>query len=615
MKNLLCLIIIAVVTSLSAMNNGVGIPRKIFRQTETENKFEKALDEEWKKTWTEDAGTLEKSKESEIPTAVVEPLKSWSDTAIEPKERIDALLSGKVLGAAEYKELYATIENLLLNSDKIIAEAKAHAEKKYEEARETMDEAWADLCRTHGAPEQVNYDAARKKWEEAHKNRLSLYGENDPVKIEMQKLAPAVSSEIYNEMSRELDQNNPVEKEASKNLIKVLGKEGIPIDEVRFIDAKTLMDHMKLPNDNLKKKLVGLLDTTQNETQKLAEIHKLIDTSIMWKSMFGMGFFSTDPLLKDTIGKDLHEMATASQTYRNLILTLIAWSEASPKICDAIADGFEPCFSRNIIFTQDQRLNASSTYNQISLCYKKHTLHSSLFGQPPDTPVDGLYWQQWPKGCMLFHEIGHTVSSNIADADGKLGLDDAFSIKVASKLADIVVNPDVLEKQIALATQVAQEHPELHGFFVDFYNQEFRTSCRSIDEVIAHQRTVSESIEALTKFLFGTSMEILQIAGLHCARHLERNVLYINKLSDFALCAEMGWPIRYDHSGKTTELPGAEVSEEYRKIKQFSDRLEACGQLVICHGMNRPLHQWLFRVFGYDMADYEKRLKEKLATH
>ncbi|GHT92822.1 hypothetical protein FACS1894122_07150 [Alphaproteobacteria bacterium] len=584
---------------------------------------------------------------------------------LSPDQMIKKLLEGKGLDAAKYKETYATIENslkhiakaktdadaeiekadaelrkviaeydeVMAKYDEVIAKAKAEYDKieaenkealdlafsltSYDERQKILDNLRVRLDNLNAAPDKAvklldaygaRRDKALKDFTNACDNQYDAYN-NIPILVKHQ-LAPIVSDEIYREMSRPAMENSP-EKAASGALIKLFEKEGLTIDEVRFIDAKTLIDHMNLSDEKFKKNLSRLVDTTKEDAEKLKEIHRLIDTFIISKSTFA------DTALKKNIERDLHERAEDSQTYRNLILTLIAWSEASPKICDAIADGFERCFSKKIKFSQNLELNGRSAYNEISLCYQRHTLHSSLFGCQSDNLIDGLYWQQDPKGQLLFHEIGHTISANIATADHMLGLDDALSMKIASTLANVVVNPDALKEQIKLINSLEEQYndsPEKLHSLVMAYNKACRTQCKNVNDVKAHRESVN-TLEALIKDIFETPMEILQIAGLHCAKHSGKNILYINKLSDFALRAEMGQPIRYDHSAKTTALPGAITSPEYDFAKSVvSDRFEACGRLAICNGINRPLHEALFQAFGYDMVDYEKRLEENLAA-
>ena len=71
---------------------------------------------------------------------------------------------------------------------------------------------------------------------------------------------------------------------------------------------------------------------------------------------------------------------------------------------------------------------------------------------------------------------------------------------------------------------------------------------QSLDELKAEIAQLGTSNEGIVQLLHLNSVEIFQIMGLAMVKHGERNILFINSLSDFALAMELGQPIRADHS-------------------------------------------------------------------
>lgn len=98
----------------------------------------------------------------------------------------------------------------------------------------------------------------------------------------------------------------------------------------------------------------------------------------------------------------------------------------------------------------------------------------------------------------------------------------------------------------------------------------------------------------VSKFLFksGTPGEIWQIFGLAYIKVKGKSILYINKLSDFALSASLGIPIRFDHFG---------MENREEALKPFSNYLTI-------NGPNREVWDALLRVYGSSLKEYESRL-------
>ncbi|GHU14475.1 hypothetical protein FACS189449_11220 [Alphaproteobacteria bacterium] len=533
----------------------------------------------------------------------------------------DARLSG----------IYMALENLRKQPE-IIAKAQAmYKEKDNKRHAAEMEYHSAFIASDFHKEEDLNKvkakrDDADKKEDETSAASANFENEcnkeNLLKRAEIDQMYLAVSDEIYNEMSRPPQEHTP-EMAASEDLKKELesGDVRIHVDEVRYIDAETSIRGMKL-SEARERELINLVNLTEG-----ADRDRRIETAIekLFTPQNKHAFTFEDAELMAKVREDLG--ANRSRTYQNLILSLIAWSEASsPKVYDEIMihAANQPA-KRKMNFTYDMTLNDHSNfYSEISLCYQKDTLHSSLFGQSSAIATkDGLFQHLDPKGYRLFHEIGHTILGNIATADLILASDSELPIAIASKLAYIEANENVFLNQIDFIKEGEREHPELVGPFVDEYNRENKTHCDRrtakalIDRLgkIYDSKTKKTNALALAANRFNKSEEILQITGVHCARHFNpetrmwKNILYINKLSDFALCAEMGWPIRYDHSEIAMEHPGAKMGRSSREFKPFLDKFRACGQLVKCKGINATLHDALLRAsVGYGLSEYGTRL-------
>jgi hypothetical protein len=78
----------------------------------------------------------------------------------------------------------------------------------------------------------------------------------------------------------------------------------------------------------------------------------------------------------------------------------------------------------------------------------------------------------------------------------------------------------------------------------------------------------------IAESLYDDTGELLQIFGTLLLNDGEKKTLYINKLSDFALCVELGLPIRFFHrEGKnSTDLSKAieKLQKDYPRCLKFN---------------------------------------------
>jgi hypothetical protein len=120
-----------------------------------------------------------------------------------------------------------------------------------------------------------------------------------------------------------------------------------------------------------------------------------------------------------------------------------------------------------------------------------------------------------------------------------IGIDN--SMLLASKFVEITLDKKAYKSRQNLLKQLTPEYQK--QFLSQFSN------CESIDEYIRWKCRQMNSSSEITESLYDNTTELLQIFGTLLLKNGEKNILYINKLSDFALRMELGMPIRFFHDG------------------------------------------------------------------
>ncbi|GHT90367.1 hypothetical protein FACS1894122_00390 [Alphaproteobacteria bacterium] len=408
------------------------------------------------------------------------------------------------------------------------------------------------------------------------------------------QLAPMISDEIY-ETSR--DPEKHWEKNASRRLIALLNKNGVPINKVRFIDARTLISAMKLPA----KRSDRLLRLANSSKSINRQIKKFVS-----KSTFRGEIpikVSEDVFLKERIKNDLLNGAQLSRTYRNLILSLIAWSKSSPRLGDKIEYDSRKYTSRQMSFSRYSGNNCYSEYNRIKMNYDlKPEYQSCFFHQTTIESKVGLFSYAMQLIYVLFHECGHTISGELANAAAELLTADSLTMKVASNL----FGKDIDWKAVRRNADILRKIPEKH---VDAFIKEMYKYYPIIGGIAGQRpKNMEESIkrvahelsgltpEQTAKDLYKDLMEFLQVLGLMTVD----DTLYINLLSDFALSAEKGLPPRSIYSSLPSKILKPE-NEFEKECLQLINSLEP----VEMFRMNPEFFGILYQACGHNMFKYE----------
>jgi hypothetical protein len=140
--------------------------------------------------------------------------------------------------------------------------------------------------------------------------------------------------------------------------------------------------------------------------------------------------------------------------------------------------------------------------------------------------------------------------------------------------------------------------PDIQNTFINQHNGVLDRACSSFDEVGAQMFELISSKEGIITSLFSNSMEVFQIMGLALLQHDGENTLLINSLSDFALMADLGLPIKSDHQGYYAD----EVSRVVANFK--APQID-----WVTHSMNHDFYSALLAVHGSSMESYLSRLK------
>jgi hypothetical protein len=408
-----------------------------------------------------------------------------------------------------------------------------------------------------------------------------------------EKFKQEVSGELMR-ASREPDMGR--EQAATEKLKEQLQGQ---IDEVRFIDARTLINAMNLDDDRKKtfKELVG-------STEKITP---LIEAFISRSQ------FKGDDEFKRRIRRDLLQGAR-NPVYRNFILTLIAWSESKPSVCDQFTVAGEKLgesevvdpFVRAITFASGSE--CSAFYNKITMKYSPSLFLYSLFNYLHAMNIPGGF-TLFPALMrnVLFHEGGHVTSANLVGAAGILGMTSS-SMLVASNLFDISAIDKAIQHNVGLLKQntagetVEQAEQRVRLILSDLFHEDFSSDMWStnLENLISWADNAQKSREIITRRLFHNEAELFQIAGMFVVN----NTLYLNKLSDICLSASMGVPIRADHNGVALSQMDVEAPCCPAEVEAIAREMKCPYELF----RNQNLHGALFQAFGFNTAEYEQRL-------
>jgi hypothetical protein len=394
---------------------------------------------------------------------------------------------------------------------------------------------------------------------------------------------------------------SPTEKEMPYvcTLISTFASSGEKIDQVRYMDAASLIGSMQIP-DAAKKHLLSLLDT-QSEELACSFVDDLLS-----RSRF------SDDCFKEKILSDILDGCQKSKIYRDLFITLIARKMSLPMISAKIN------FSKEVLDEPMRFENESdgrSMYNNIQMSYNaKECLFKSLFATFCTQKRESTNFFKFPlsKQLILFHEAGHSVSGHFVASSTILNMD--CTMKIAACFLSSKINEQVVKDVCHLLKNASTAFQEDYMESWKYLGHNCRDS-KDIDTFINFLENQISSPEKITAALFGKSLEVFQILGVALLRHNDENVLLINLLSDFALYTGMGIPVRASHVvGMDCDDVNPSLRNEYMLMQNCSNgslatyrmNFELYGALLAMHGTS--MQQYVMKLsFGENLAEYLKR--------
>ena len=261
------------------------------------------------------------------------------------------------------------------------------------------------------------------------------------------------------------------------------------------------------------------------------------------------------PTFKQIVLETLLNAAGRSLIHRAQIITLIAWSKAfAPMISDVESYSYGECLhpylkkysiiniKRPLHFICEKE-HSSAAYDTITLDLF-NTARGALYGLSSDFSDSPILYQE-AITRMLFHEIGHIISANIVQVSSYSTLSTlgSKSMAVASEGFVFSMNKQAIEHNIEKIKALSNEASEtlMHKFYMGCFADSYDPSIDQPIDVLK-QLQCSNAVYTSVNEIQRPS-ELMQILGLF----ENNNILYINKLSDFAASAFEGLPLRVNH--------------------------------------------------------------------
>ncbi|MBR1734788.1 MAG: hypothetical protein IJ730_04995 [Alphaproteobacteria bacterium] len=333
---------------------------------------------------------------------------------------------------------------------------------------------------------------------------------------------------------------NENESAATANLILTIKKQtGIEINEVRFLDALSITNH--------------LIDDSKNNIKEEA-INQLNNNNLNNNIKFIMRHMNsyryTSYLFKRYVFDIIRNYGPKSKIFRDCLIANIAEIESKFRrpIPDMTVTG------NGFTFIETFFPYYSGFLHKIGLnCIRDHVYMLSFFdcSYTVKNIQNGVFASKFDNIQVFHHEIGHSSSALLLDRQSYFDKTDLTMEFISKSFKNTLSDFSSIDQTITKLKQIPDE--KIKAAFVSKFIKKYRSICDNSDMITIDSLKnslikVGESEEGRAKLAFLTSDEILQIIGLALVKNENRNVLFINSLSDFALSVELGLPIRCDHS-------------------------------------------------------------------
>lgn len=279
----------------------------------------------------------------------------------------------------------------------------------------------------------------------------------------------------------------------------------------------------------------------------------------------------SDPVLKSTI---LSHMIHGSENhvYRNLMISCIARNTARHPLSyryPYYVDGqIIQNKSENFGIVRDNRSHVTCN-NVIGLdtCSDERTHNKTLFQSAYSQigyETDCFHYVD-DQESIFFHEVGHAI--------------------------DISPNRSFIMDICDYPTFYAASS------FLDLDITDLESKATFFNFPVLFTKSNYEALNQ-TKICFTSPKEIWQLFGIYMLLDGSyKNILYINKMSDFALKTSLGKPIRMDHLGKA-----------WKDLQQYLLELRDKGRVAVKYRLPLEAYAALMDVCGFNLCGYVLKL-------
>ena len=403
------------------------------------------------------------------------------------------------------------------------------------------------------------------------------------------------------------------------------------INEIRIIDAESLIKSMYLDKEEKDRLLKLLKDGTKEEVEN--EIEEFLSRSnfVEDSSSFSLTnrlfhFFKPKKSLYEKVKNSLIKGAEKSKIYRDEIITLIAWSKVKePALYDTKVKQVAPYHieeGRTVTF-KAVKTGSGFADQTINIDFSEELFLEGLSKDSQNHLT--VYYET---ADAMFHEIGHLISGNMAEAT-RVPLQtyaDPESSDLAMEIAGESIKTVPNKKGISIK-RILGKSLRFFGKCVNFlsggriadFTKEKLMQYAAVNGMgdflpekkedrmkLFEKVQTSEALYTRT-ILFQNTTELLQILGFFTNNYDGKNILYLNKLSDCAQSAFLGTHIRTNHLGKDKNKTGFSEGLKNTFIKPalfFLSKGDSTKEI------NIDFYKALLQAYGADPDDYFKRLEE-----
>lgn len=370
---------------------------------------------------------------------------------------------------------------------------------------------------------------------------------------------------------------NDNELPAVNDLIAFLRSTGIEISEARYIDTVLTMPKKYINTELLTATMAFLKNPEKNA---------------IIKDTFANSYFSNE-LFKSKLLHDISDICKESRLFRKLLVSLILKAKF-PHVRNVTKIVF-PLWKENnkLIFLESEFPQSSGNY--IYFPHNFTGMHMQSFFNSRYTEketTEGIYATTKNEHQILFHEMAHSWIGDFFMLAEKCGIDN--TVKLFSR---IITGINFDEDAFNIFFARLYTAPEIAKIkYIKHHNELFNTKFSTLDGVQQHLLEKCQSSEGVAEILFASPVEIIQIMGLALIKCDNRNILFINSLSDFALSVELNKPIRNDHTAYAIN-PSNEAFKYMLPEK-----------LYLRHTMNLQFYGTMFKVYGSSIQEYVMKL-------